>query len=49
MEAADVFAPFLPYLLGLAVCSALVKTGGRIAGLIGLCGALLIAYMLLHR
>jgi hypothetical protein len=49
MEVTDVFAPFMPYLLGLVACRALVKAGGRLAAFIGCLGALLICYLLLHR
>jgi hypothetical protein len=49
MEVTDVFAPVMPYLLGLAACSALVRAGGRVAALIGCLGALLICYLLVHR
>jgi hypothetical protein len=49
MEVTDVIAPFMPYFLGLAVCSALVKAGGRLAALIGGLGAVLICYLLVHR
>lgn len=49
MEAAEVLAPFLPYMLALAVFSAIARAGGLIAGAVGVLGCLSVAWLLLQQ